>query len=56
MHCLVSLHVLVCADAGGCVTGSEGVRAVNIYSAGLTSQEMLCCIYVHVRGSLVQPQ
>ena len=57
MHCLVSSHVLV-FDAGGCVAGSEGVRAVHgyTYSAGLNSQDMLCHIYVHVRGSLVWPQ
>ena len=48
MHCLVSSHVLVFADAGGCVAGSEGVRAVHgyIYSAGLNSQDMLCCMYM----------
>ena len=51
----MSSHVLVFTDAGDCVAGSEGVRAVHgyIYSAGLNSQDMLCCIYVHMRGSLV---
>ena len=54
MHCLVSLDVLVCADAGGCVTGSEGVRAVYICTCWLEFPgHSLLYIYVHVRGSLV---
>ena len=46
MHCLVSSHVLLFADAGVCVTGSEGVRAVDM-------QFEHALLYIHVRVPLV---
>ena len=56
MHCLVSSHVLVFADAGGCVAGSDrgSESSAWIYiQCRFEFPGHALLYYVHVRGSLV---